>query len=280
MKNQPVDVISVSKCTYNNKVIINNHAHNFFHILFVIKGNCDIKIKDTLYFTNGNEIYFCPPNILHQLTFNSKEDVDTIEVKFFVHDEYLLERLKCLAHKLDISDNTLSIKMENLLLEGIYKKDYYKQIINISFARILWEIVRQNLEVNIDNTMFLQNEDRSLKSNTELQKIIEYIEINYNKDIKLYHLSNVIMKSVSHLSKQFKEIYRISPMQYINNYRIQKAKELMINTNLNITEISRTVGFQTVHYFSRYFKDKEKITPLQFKSKIKQNVLITLEKSD
>jgi len=65
-------------------------------------------------------------------------------------------------------------------------------------------------------------------------------------------------------------------MQYINNFRISKAKELMMYSDFNITQISELVGFQSVHYFSRYFKNKERITPSEFRKGVKDNIYVYL----
>jgi AraC-like DNA-binding protein len=46
---------------------------------------------------------------------------------------------------------------------------------------------------------------------------------------------------------------------------------------MNITEVAEKTGFQTIHYFSRYFKAKEKLSPLEFKKKGKNNIYVYLD---
>jgi AraC-like DNA-binding protein len=66
-------------------------------------------------------------------------------------------------------------------------------------------------------------------------------------------------------------------MQYLNNWRLKEAKELLVNTDMTITEIAAKVGFQSVHYLSRRFAVKEKMSPLQYRQKMKEIVELKIE---
>jgi YesN/AraC family two-component response regulator len=57
----------------------------------------------------------------------------------------------------------------------------------------------------------------------------------------------------------------MSPVKYINSLRVEKAKELLIKTNMLIGEISETVGINDIQYFSRMFNEIEGISPLKYK---------------
>ena len=81
---------------------------------------------------------------------------------------------------------------------------------------------------------------------------------------------------MTHLNKIFKEAFNISPMQYTNNFRLEKAKELMMYSDFNISQISELVGFSSIHYFSRYFKKRENISPSEYRSNVKNNIYIYL----
>ena len=65
-------------------------------------------------------------------------------------------------------------------------------------------------------------------------------------------------------------MWGIPPMQYINHLRIERSKVLLAMTDKSATEIALDVGFQSIHYFSRYFKDKEGMTPNEYREKRKK----------
>lgn len=67
------------------------------------------------------------------------------------------------------------------------------------------------------------------------------------------------------LCREFAKYYEYTPMQYLNKIRIDKAKELLLNTDDKIVEISQMVGFENTNHFIRLFKEKTGVTPLTYR---------------
>ena len=61
-------------------------------------------------------------------------------------------------------------------------------------------------------------------------------------------------------------------MQHLLNVRIEKAKKLLMTKRYGIAEIAKMVGFSSIHYFSRYFKEKEGVTPVEYREKRQNSV--------
>ena len=72
--------------------------------------------------------------------------------------------------------------------------------------------------------------------------------------------------SESHFHKVFKREMGVSPTDFINGERIQKAKELLVSSDDSISGIAYTLGFNYPHYFSRMFKSKTGHTPVEFRN--------------
>lgn len=113
-----------------------------------------------------------------------------------------------------------------------------------------------------DNESSFSSEKRK-----DLRLIREYIEENYNKDIRLDFLSLKYGISKYYLSHMFKEQYGTSVNNYVINMRITKAKHFLRFTDLSTTEIANRVGYEDVNYFIRSFKKVENITPGEYKKK-------------
>ena len=69
----------------------------------------------------------------------------------------------------------------------------------------------------------------------------------------------------SYFCRVFGRRFGIPPIHYLLNTRIRKAKELLEDSELSISEIARRVGFQSLHYFSRYFAKREHMSPNQYR---------------
>lgn len=96
--------------------------------------------------------------------------------------------------------------------------------------------------------------------------IIEYIEGNYHHDLGLEKISGEMGVSSKYISHVFKEKTGENLIGYISKYRIAKAKEMLVETDLNISEISNRVGIFSRTTFIRLFKKYEGTTPLLYRN--------------
>jgi two-component system response regulator YesN len=92
-----------------------------------------------------------------------------------------------------------------------------------------------------------------------------FIQQNYTRSFSLEELSKEIGVSKSYLSRIFKTDTGISLWDYLNRYRIQKAKELLLLTDKNITAIADDVGYEDVSYFGRVFREIAGCSPRVFR---------------
>ena len=104
-----------------------------------------------------------------------------------------------------------------------------------------------------------------------IQKVERFIRESYMRQIALEDLTALAGCSKTTLIQAFKEVYGSTPFGYIIQIRLQKAKELLVGTDAGISQISDLIGFQSVHYFSRFFKEKEGYSPMEFRAKYAGN---------
>lgn len=99
-------------------------------------------------------------------------------------------------------------------------------------------------------------------------KIKQYIKQNYqNQMLSLSEISDYLNLNISYISIVFKSEVGISINRYITNYRISKAKELLLKPDLRIKDIAQMVGFQNSNYFAKVFKKSEGIQPKEYRLK-------------
>src|SRR5690606_34738074 len=97
-----------------------------------------------------------------------------------------------------------------------------------------------------------------------IEKVVDYIHENYREDISLESCADVVGTTPYTLSRSFKKILNINFIDYVTELRMNKAKELLINTNMKINDISECVGYRH-SYFNRIFKKQVGVTPSQFR---------------
>lgn len=92
-----------------------------------------------------------------------------------------------------------------------------------------------------------------------------YIDENFNKKLSLETLAEIAHGSPYHLHRTFKRIKGITPVEYIQQIRLSKAKELLMNSEKSIRDISISVGIPNTTYFITLFKKKTGYTPAEFR---------------
>lgn len=108
----------------------------------------------------------------------------------------------------------------------------------------------------------------SLFSDLTEPKVIEFkkvVETHLYSNVTVEELAKLLSLSLSSFKREFKTTYNDSPTNYINKRRLEKAKQLLLQSNNNINEIAYEIGFNDPLYFTRLFKKKIGIPPTQYR---------------
>ena len=121
--------------------------------------------------------------------------------------------------------------------------------------------------------LFAKNPNNSITQRKTVSKEIEeiklYVKNNYYKGISVNKISDHLHLSRPYLSRLFKNNCGISLKKYIDDFCIHKAELLLINTNINISEISSMTGYSNMTVFYRSFKNKTGYSPSDYRKKNK-----------
>lgn len=136
----------------------------------------------------------------------------------------------------------------------------------IDTAQEISYLKRYILEMAISIKGFLLKQQK-INYDEHIYKAINYINNNYQNNIKLKDVAEDISISATYLSRLFKKVMQINFVDYINRVRIRKAKELLETKRFTIQEIADQIGYRNASYFTQVFRDIEGITPKQYQQK-------------
>src|SRR5205085_4587376 len=91
------------------------------------------------------------------------------------------------------------------------------------------------------------------------------IEENVMNSLSLYQLAVLSGRSLSSFRRDFLAIYNMPPSQWIRRKRLEKAKELLISSNMSVTDVCYTTGFENIAHFSRLFKSQFGTPPSEYR---------------
>ena len=100
-----------------------------------------------------------------------------------------------------------------------------------------------------------------------VEKVVKYVDDNYMEHLRIADIAEHFFVNPAYLGQQFIKKKGVSLNHYINTVRIEKSKELLLNTNLKIYEIAEKVGFDDPNYFSAKYYELTNYTPSEFRQK-------------
>jgi AraC-like DNA-binding protein len=243
-------------------------SHQYFHYIYILEGSGDIFVDGKKYKAYKNELYPTNKGISHGLETSGDIALTVIEIKFDVINEKLFSELYKLDHQIRFSDARMSHYFENIVNEGFNKSEYQNDIINLRFLEILMYLLR-------DEAVSVKDDREDIKDYGEhrsFDAVIAYMENNMDSDITLDDLASVAKMSKYHFCRTFKAKYGNTIKHFLSNMRIIRAKELMLYSDYNVSQVAYKVGFNDVRYFSKIFKQKEGTTPHEYIKKRKSNL--------
>ena len=141
---------------------------------------------------------------------------------------------------------------------------------NLTFVNKVMQINNQQdlcawISTALNEFIELVYSSQDAKKITQVRPAINYIDANYDKPVTLAEIARACHLSVSRLAHIFKEQMGITIIDYLTSVRIKRAKQLLLATEQNCTEVCFQVGYNNQSYFTRTFKELVGVTPRQFR---------------
>ena len=103
----------------------------------------------------------------------------------------------------------------------------------------------------------------------------EWLQINFGNAVTVSDLANRFSLSVRSFNRRFKAATNMTPVQFLQNLRLEQSKELLKQSNLAIAEISDAVGYQDASYFTELFKKVNSMTPNEYRQLVRNKLFST-----
>lgn len=260
------------------------HRHKYFQINYVYKGSGKHIINNKSIDIYKGDVFVIPPYVPHEIVADENKNLEIIEFEFstdfilsenYVKDEqesYLdfayLEPFIVVEENVKPSFNLsgeIQDEVESILNEALEEFDEkaagYILIIKALLLKLL-VIIGRAFTFEIKGTDY---EKILNKYKNMVAESTEYIKENYNKNITLKEVAHKALYSSSRFSYLFKSVTGQTFVEYVTGIRINKAIELLKNSDKSITDISYAVGFNTLSNFNKAFKAFTGKTPKAYR---------------
>lgn len=230
---------------------------NFYLIHHIVSGKGIYKVGSKTYEIGVGNTFLIYPNTEITYIADKEEPWEYYWVGFSGNDANVIINQTDFTKDNPVILKDMDDKFEELLMD-IYNGQGNREADKIKMAGYLM-LALSLLVLNTSNKKV-----RHTTSREYFQKALEYIEYNYTQKLTVMDLANYIGLSRSRLYRIFMEYYEKSPMEYILEYRINVACQLLKTTELSISSVGYSVGFDDSLYFSRVFKKVKGISPREY----------------
>jgi len=265
MYNELPEIVSIGSSIYDPIWNYTAHINKDSELMFVINGECKIWTETYTINANKSDIIFIPSNTLHRDIFKENTELEICLVQFkWKNEKLFLENFNPvnITSISKISKKQIEREIDFILKE--FSRVEHLELISLSILKILTSLivsVDKNKE-NIDNT--------NIRRNQIMENVKNIIKENYHKSLTLNTISEMLNLSPFYVSRVFNLESGFKLSEYLTKIRMEKAADLLTNSNLNISEIAYKVGYLDNHYFTNIFKSYYEMTPKSYRSKYKQ----------
>ena len=266
---------------FSKNYTFQGESHPFFFFLYVDKGEIDAVSDDkTIRLTKG-QVIFHKPNEFHTVMADGKTAPNILIVSFECNNPIMdyFENKICLigdkerhllAKIIAESDNAFLTPLDDPLTTCLERRQDAligsEQYIKLSLEWLLLDLLRQN-EDNAPKAPTSLIKENS--QNEVFDKIVKYMENNLDKQLLLSEICKDNLVGRSYLQKLFREKTGGGAIDYFNKMKINCAKRMIRESSGNFTEISIKLGYNSIHYFSRQFKNMTGMTLSEYASSVK-----------
>ena len=251
------------------------HWHNDIELIYVLKGELECQTNESVFPLNKGDLCFINRNQLHHLYSQNVNDSQHIALIVStnlltqnkqIYDTYISPMIEDMSfsHVKFESTNDYGNKIHECLLkieDLLNAKDFGYELEVVANLHMIFKYLYCTYKFN-DKSINILDENLILQ-----QKMINYIKENYNEKITLEDISLSANVSRSMCFRLFKKYTRISPITYLNNYRLEMGADKLIHSRESISNISQACGFSQQSYFNRLFLKEYNCTPAQYRRK-------------
>lgn len=278
MKAQFEKITSPLNSSFNAFIYANDHFdapwhfHPEYELTYILEGEGIRHVGNSIQQFEKGDFILLGSNLPHCWKNNAQYDGGAKSLVFQWNDDllgkdwiekeefYNIKRLLKSASKgMKFNENSSKIIIDKLM-EIVDKRPTDRLL---SFIYLLDELSLSNETEILTAVDFSPN--LNLKTNYRIDKVYNYVQEHYNKKIRLQDVSQLVSMGNEAFCRFFKKTLNKSFTTFINEYRISMACKLLLETNMQVSQIAYQCGYESLPFFYRQFHKFMNCSPLTYK---------------
>lgn len=236
-----------------NDVVWDRNHHQIQHhrLYFLTSGTATLHLYDKTVELEPGKIYFIPAFSIVQ------SEIEGEMNKFYIHflaDSPIFGLYRYISDKYSVDADEMTEYLFRLVVDN-YVKNTHEAYLKVQGA------------MNLLLSPFFSQVSADRHNLLKFEGVLRHIDQNYKRNISLSELAGIMNISTMYFSNYFKQVFHISPKQYILNKRLSESQRLLLESEMSVKEIAYAVGFENESYFSEFFSKKVGIPALKFRNR-------------
>ena len=248
-----------------------DEKHPFYELVFANSGALQINSEDYSGKLSKNEMLIHRCNTTHSLCCHGEGSPEVIIIGFECSSDKIDEFSHTPVH---LSDSEVR-KLAEIVKEGrnVFMPPYDEPVYNMKKKRRQRFGAEQMLRLLLEYFLIRiirkytlsEKTDELTESPSFIGEVVGYMNDNFLEKITIDELAFLFKTNRATLCHQFKEATGMTLIEFINKKKFESAKQKIISTNDTFTKIAEELNFDSIHYFTRFFKKMAGCTPKEFR---------------
>lgn len=270
-------VLNVGLAVHNADWNWKNVNSPFTRLYYVTEGSAQIELPDGIYTLSPKHMYFIPAFTIHTKICKS----NFVHYYLHIYEDHYSDNdwLDHWKFPVEIEATDLDLALFKRLCEinphmTLQKSDpttydnnptLMQNLIKNRQRAFCDKVESRGIVFQLLSRFFKQGQSKIEMEDNRIAKTVLYIRKHLNEAIELEKLAEISCLSKDHFIRLFKKELGTTPLQYINQKKIEKAQLLLITEELAVKEIAFQLAFDDYSYFNRLFKKTTGVTPQEYR---------------
>ena len=166
--------------------------------------------------------------------------------------------------KFSYAKQAISVRAMDYLLKP-YKEQELVFAVEEAIRQVSVQLPARPLQAPVPEEPVCPEEDGDMRTAIIRAEIGSFIDAHYREDISMQDAAAALRYSDAYFCKLFKQCFKVNFSAYLNEYRVNRARQLMLDPRLNMKDIGAAVGYSDANYFTRVFKRLTGQTPSEYR---------------
>lgn len=241
-------VVALARAQGTTTNMAHSHSHAYFEIYYLESGSRSHMLGDRQHQIVGGELVIIPPHLMHHSFTPDEAHYKRVVVYFdpgvVVHSQVMAQiQENPTTYRLSAEARTI---VDAIIAQLFTLQDNQGQYVNERLQLLVNQLVITIIQAEVTDSLVTRQH--------RMTQVVRYLGDHFSEQITLDELAARFYISSYHLCREFKRFTGTTIVTHLNQIRVARARVLLQETTLSVTEISKQVGFANVSHFNRTFR--------------------------